>query len=179
MRFLIGFFLYVFIEAFVTAAVASFIGWLAVFVLFVAGLIGGLLIMQAAGTSAAASLRDSSRTGQLPAGDVGDSALLFLGGALIAIPGFVTDVAGLLLTIPFVRRFTRARTGAAFSRAMRRRGMSVVTTNVDGVNVTRVVPGDVVVGDVIKREDDLDDPKDGPPTGSRDPNDPPMQLPPA
>ena len=32
----------------------------------------------------------------------------------------------------------------------------VVTTTYEGTTVTKVVPGDVVVGDVIRREDDTD-----------------------
>ncbi len=164
MRVLIGFFLYIFVEIAVTVAVATAMGWLAVFAAFLVGLIGGLVTMQTAGTNAASSVREASRSGSLPAGDVGNSALLFLAGALIAIPGFVTDFLGLLLAFPPTRRLTQTLAGVVFGRAMRKRGLSVVTTTVDGTTVTRVVPGDVVVGDVIKRED-------------QDPDEPPPQLP--
>ncbi len=154
MRGFIAFLVYVILEFAATLIVALNIGWFAVFMLFVAGFAFGLVIMSNAGTTAATALRESSHSGTLPEGTMGDSALKFAGGALIAIPGFLTDLVGLLLMIPPIRRLTRRWGAAMIGRSLRKRGMSVVTTTVDGVPVTRVVPGDVVAGDVINRVDE-------------------------
>src|SRR5207342_183634 len=45
-----------------------------------------------------------------------DRGLLFLGGLLIALPGFVGDVLGLLLLLPFVRSGLRVAAAAWFLR---------------------------------------------------------------
>ena len=71
-------------------------------------------------------------------------------------PGFITDVIGLLLLIPPVRSVAKKLGLFGFARWARKQNMSVVTTTYEGTTVTKVVPGDVVVGDVIRREDDTD-----------------------
>lgn len=144
---------YVAIELALAIWIASFIGWLMVIGLTIAGFALGILVMSNAGTQAAAALRQASETGKVPNGAIGDSAVTFGAGALIAIPGFLTDVIGLLLLIPPIRRAAKALGVFGFARWARRQNMSVVSTTVQGETVTRVVPGDVVVGDVIKRED--------------------------
>lgn len=153
MRVLIAFLIYSVVELSIAVLIASLTSWLVVFALLVAGFILGLLIMRDAGTSAAAALREASTTNDLPPGQVGDSALRFGSGALLAIPGFLTDIVGLLLLIPPMRRLMRRGGAVIIGRFLRRNGMSVVTTTTQGTTVTRVVPGDVVVGDVIHRED--------------------------
>lgn len=155
MRGFLIFVLYVLLEAALAVWIASLIGWLAVFGLIIAGFVLGLIVMREAGFAATEALRQASQTGNLPPGKVGDSAVLFAGGLLIAIPGFMTDVIGLLLTISPLRRLARRWGAATVGRRLRARGMSVVTTTVGGATVTRVVPGDVVVGDVIRRSDDF------------------------
>ncbi len=154
MRGFIVFLVYVFIELVVAIWLASLIGWLLVIGLTVAFFVLGLVVIQNAGIQAAQSLRTASEHQQPADGsEVGDSGIKFVAGALITTPGFVTDVIGLILLIPPVR--TLARRGAAlwFVRWARGKNMSVIKTNVDGATVTRVVPGDVVAGDVIHRED--------------------------
>lgn len=170
MRGFIAFLVYVIVELTLVFWIASLFGWLLVSGLVVAGLAFGLVIMKNAGTQAAAVLREGSRTGKLPEGGVGDSGLLFAAGGLIFIPGFVTDIIGILLLLPPVRKLTRRWGAGLISRRLRAQGMSVVTTTVDGKTVTRVVPGDVVAGDVIRRTDDA--PGTTPPT-----NGPRKQLP--
>jgi UPF0716 protein FxsA len=144
---------YVFVELALIILVASWIGLFAVIILLIAGVAFGSVIMGNAGTAASQAMREANQTGQLPPGKVGDSAVLFVGGLLIAIPGFLTDLIGIPLTIPPLRRVTRRWVTAFFERWVRRQGMSVVTTNVDGTTVTRVMPGDVIVGDVVESRD--------------------------
>ena len=53
-----------------------------------------------------AVLRDLQRTfaeGRLPARQVGDAMLIGLGGLLLLLPGYFTDLLGLLLFVPPVR----------------------------------------------------------------------------
>ncbi|MEZ5116725.1 MAG: FxsA family protein [Candidatus Nanopelagicales bacterium] len=166
-------------EIAVTVWVAGMVGWLAVLGMFTVGFFLGGLVMRWAGAAAAQSLRSASRTGELPAGAVGDHALLFLGGLLIAVPGFVTDVLGLLLVIPPTRWAVAWLGGRTIGRRLRARGYSVVSgTAPDGTRVTRVVPGDVIEGEVVEVHDD--EPGSGG-DGASPPDDPPgpRPLPPA
>lgn len=144
---------YLIIEIAVAFWLASLVGWLLVIGLTIAGFALGVIVMSSAGTQAAAALREASATGTAPTGSVGSSATRFIAGVLIATPGFVTDVLGLLLLIPPVGGLARRLGVLGIARWARRQNLSVVTTTVQGETVTRVVPGDVIVGDVIKRED--------------------------
>ena len=51
----------------------------------------------------------------------GDSAMLFVAGLLLLIPGFMTDVLGLLLLLPLVRVLLRRRRRGTGSCAASRR----------------------------------------------------------
>jgi UPF0716 protein FxsA len=155
-------------ELLVAAWLAARIGWAWVMVLALVGLLAGLLVMSRAGRRAADGLSTAARTGSLPGGDVGDSALLFLAGLLLAVPGFVTDVLGLALLLPPLRRVVRRAAGATLGRRIRAGGYSMTTATVDGVTVTRLHEGDVIAGEVVERHD-------APPEASDD--DPPPALP--
>lgn len=60
--------------------------------------------------------------GRVPAAEVGDGAMILLAAALLLTPGFLTDLVGLLLLVPVVRRLVR-RWGArvALRRALQAR----------------------------------------------------------
>ncbi len=172
---------YVIVEVAVAIWLASIVGWLIVIGLTIAGFFLGLVVIQNAGMQAASSLRAASDQQSPDGAEVGDSGIKFAAGVLIGTPGFVTDVLGLVMLIPPVRSLIRKGAAAWFVRWARGKNMSVVTTNVDGTTVTKVVPGDVIVGDVIAREDESPDSGDRPENGSND--DPgagrgPGQLPP-
>ncbi len=163
-------------EIVVASLVAAQIGWAWVLLLFLAGAIVGLAVMGRAGRKAAEGLAEASRVGELPGGAVGNSALMFLSGALIFVPGFVTDVVGLGLLVPPVRDGVRRVAGRTIGRRIQAGGYSVTTTSVDGVTVTRLHEGDVVSGEVVDRRDE--DPAAGPDAPEGTPEGPPPELPP-
>ena len=49
------------------------------------------------------------QSGQIPAKEMLEGILLAVGGALLLTPGFVTDVIGFLLLVPFTRQFFASR----------------------------------------------------------------------
>jgi UPF0716 protein FxsA len=74
-------------------------------------------------------------------------------GAFIALPGLVLDLVGVLLLVAPVRRWAMAHLARGTESALRRRGVSVVTvTDANGTARTTVVPGDVVVGEVVPED---------------------------
>src|SRR5690606_23506191 len=49
------------------------------------------------------ALQSAATTGRLPDREVLDAALVLVGGMLLLVPGFVSDVLGLCCVLPFVR----------------------------------------------------------------------------
>jgi UPF0716 protein FxsA len=104
-----------FLELAVFVAVAAMVGFGWALSLVLAGSIIGLLILRHAGGSHIARMRVALNRGNLTAlqTDAAGSAIL-MGGILLLIPGFITDLAALCLLIAPLRRAM----GAALGRAV-------------------------------------------------------------
>lgn len=87
--------------------VASRIGWWTL-VLIGATTVLGFYLMQREWRKAWSALSEAIRSGQLPTGQMADASLVLAGGILLTVPGLLTDVAGLLLLLPFTRPFVRS-----------------------------------------------------------------------
>lgn len=87
------------------------LGW-TVFLLLADSLAGAVLVRRE-GRRAWSAFRRALGEGRWPGDEVAQGALVLVGGALLLTPGFVTDVAGLLMVLPPTR--------AAISALLRRR----------------------------------------------------------
>jgi UPF0716 protein FxsA len=95
------------VEVFVFIEVGRAIGWLpAVVLLFGTSVLGGRLL-RAQGRSAIRRVSLAVSEHRAPARAAIDGAIGFLGAVLLVIPGFVTDVLGVLLLLPPTRTLTR------------------------------------------------------------------------
>jgi len=129
---------------------AGYIGWLWVICLLAVQFAFGVIIARRAGASAFRGLGQAMQRGSLPDGAVGDSALVSLGGVLLAIPGLISDLLALLLFIPLTRNVIRGITGVTVGRRIQAAGFSTTqTTAPDGTTVTRLHEGVVIEGEVI------------------------------
>ena len=114
------------VEIAVAVGVASVFGWYAVFVAVVIGLLVGAIIVRLGARAVGRSWNAAMRTllaqeddspalamtpmaAATPATPPAQALLIIPAGLLIAIPGFVSDVAGLILLVPAVRRRIAAR----------------------------------------------------------------------
>lgn len=79
--------------------------------------LGGGLLMRYEGIRAWRALTNAYTTGKVPTGHLADAALILIGGILLMMPGYLTDVVGFL----FLFRWTRplARKMIAFFVARR------------------------------------------------------------
>jgi UPF0716 protein FxsA len=68
------------------------------------GLLGALLLRQQ-GLHLLKKLSQESQQGHVPASSVVDGAMIVIAGILLLLPGFLTDIVGIALFLPFVRRF--------------------------------------------------------------------------
>jgi UPF0716 protein FxsA len=94
-------------ELFVAIKVADAIGVLLTVVLLVLGWPVGMWLTRSKGRAAWRRLSDAVAAGRPPGRDVVDGALALAGGVLIVIPGFITDVVGLLLLLAPSRSLAR------------------------------------------------------------------------
>ena len=67
----------------------------------------GSWLIRREGGRAWQSLTTSLQSGRMPARELADAALILVGGTLMLTPGFVTDVLGLLVILPFTRPVAR------------------------------------------------------------------------
>lgn len=66
--------------------------------------IGGAALARWQGFNTLARIQQSLSQGQMPAGALGEGALILVAAALLMTPGFITDAIGFSLLIPPIRR---------------------------------------------------------------------------
>jgi UPF0716 protein FxsA len=94
-------------EVVVLARVIARIGiWDTLFLLIFAGVFGAYLA-KLQGRAALLKIQEALAKGKPPTAAMLDSLLVFLGGVLFIIPGFVSDLLGLFLLFPVTRWFFR------------------------------------------------------------------------
>ncbi|GAA3823888.1 FxsA family protein [Nocardioides panacisoli] len=106
------------LEIYVLIQVGHVIGvWWTILLLVADSILGGWLIRRE-GSRAWQALRAALDEGRMPHRELADGALIVLGGALMLSPGFVTDLFGIVLILPFTRPvFRRVLASYAASRA--------------------------------------------------------------
>src|SRR5689334_18197192 len=88
------------VEIWVIILVAEQIGVLYTLLLLLASSIAGVSLMRYEGRMALDRAREALRLRQMPGRELADGALILIGGFLLLVPGFITDVAGLALLLP-------------------------------------------------------------------------------
>lgn len=98
----------------------------------------GVLLLRREGVRAWQGFRAAADAGRPPGERVTDGLVGLAAGLLLAVPGFVTGVAGLLLMLPPVRRLARHRV----QRAAERRVSGALAGDLFGPRRVRVRRGD-------------------------------------
>ena len=139
------------IEIYLLIQIGQTIGaWWTVLLLVADGVLGSWL-MKREGTRAWRALREALDRGRMPARELADGALILVGGTLLLTPGFVSDVVGLFLVLPFTRPVART----ALTRFLTRRFLSGPGAPGFGARTSRAQaqqrpgPGSVVQGEVV------------------------------
>jgi UPF0716 protein FxsA len=101
------FLLYVIAEVAAVWAVGSAVGVLGTIGLLLAGAFLGSWLARREGGKAMRAFVETARAGRNPEKEVSDGMLIALGGVLILLPGFVSDVLGLLFLLPPTRAVVR------------------------------------------------------------------------
>ena len=114
-------------ELFVAIKVAEAIGVLVTVVLLIAGVPLGVWLARTEGRAAWRRLSVAIAAGRPPGREVIDGALVLVGGVLFIVPGFISDVIGLLLLLAP----SRSVAGAAIARNFQSR-LVVAATRFSG-----------------------------------------------
>lgn len=152
--------LYLIIEVVAVWAVASVVGALWTILLLLAGAIVGSWLARREGGKAMRAVMAAAQAGRSGHQEITDGMLVALGGVLIFLPGFVTDVLGLLAMVPPTRTMLRRAWLRRLERSAgsMRHGRRVVV--VDGQVVEDTTDG---AGHDSMRDRRRDDGDDGPP----------------
>lgn len=132
-----GFFGFILVEVALLVWVSTQIGWWTFLALIVSTMLG-VYLLQREWRKAWKQLGESIKTGSLPAGRTADAVLVLLGGFMLIMPGFITDIVGLLLLLPFTRPGVRSVLGWWVSRA---------TSGTHGASGSTIIEGEVVEPD--------------------------------
>ena len=101
------------LELYILIKIGNYLGAFQTVALVIFSALLGLLLARIEGLKTLHQIRQSLSQGILPAEEMLDSVLIFVGGVLFVIPGVLTDIVALALLIPFTRTI--------FKRWMRRR----------------------------------------------------------
>ena len=138
------------VEIWAILQVGQLVGpWWTIALLVLDSFVGAWLIRREGGRAWQA-LRQALQGGRMPARELADGALILIGGTLMLSPGFVLDLVGILLILPFTRPVARR----LLTSVVERRLVVVPTfgTPFGPGNAQRPGPGPegpVVRGDVV------------------------------
>ncbi|WP_250037692.1 FxsA family protein [Paractinoplanes maris] len=129
------------VEIVVFIAVVHAIGGLWAVLLGIAASVTGLALLRREGMKGWRRFQAAAAEGRPPGREVANSLVGLLGALLLAIPGFVSSVAGLLLLLPPGRQLARHQT----ERYTERRVGGAAASDLFGARHVRVHPGDPIV----------------------------------
>ncbi|MDL5200341.1 FxsA family membrane protein [Streptomyces sp. ALI-76-A] len=146
------------LEIWLLTVVAGAAGGFTVFLLLVAGLVLGSVVIKRAGRRAFQNLNEALQRGGAPSdsSNGGGNGLMMLGGLLLMIPGLISDAVGLILLVPPVQKALSRYAERTVERKLRE---AVPGSLGDAFQQARMhqPDGKVVQGQVIK-----DEPEDAP-----------------
>ncbi|MDQ0778662.1 UPF0716 protein FxsA [Streptomyces aurantiacus] len=144
------------LEIWLLTVVAGAASGFAVFVLLVAGLLLGSVVIKRAGRRAFRALSETlqqQQNGALSEGRTNSegNGLMMLGGLLLMLPGLISDALGLLLLVPPVQKALSRYAERTFERKVR----EATGTFGDAFQQARIhrPDGKVVQGEVIRDDD--------------------------
>lgn len=111
--------------------------------------VAGAWLAQHEGLRSWRAITDAAARGEVPTRQVTDGVLVLVGGILLLLPGFLTDIVGLVFLLPFTRFIPRALvTRAVGSQSPRIRRDSTIIEG-EAVRDYDTTPGPALEGRVL------------------------------
>lgn len=155
------------LEVWILLRVGRAIGGLPTIALLVAEAAIGAWLMRREGSRAWKALAETIGSGRMPADELTDAALVLVGGLLLMLPGFVTDIVGFVFLLPFTRPLARRLVGVFAARQVARTGVEMDLVR------ARQEPGMTIDGVVVDDAGATAAPQRPGPRRSGDDQDPP------
>ncbi len=112
-------------EVWLLIRVGQLIGaWPTIGILVLEAVLGGWL-MKREGGRAWKALNQALGHGRMPTGELADAALVLVGGVLLLLPGFLTDVFGFFFLLPATRPWARKVLAFFVARRIYKMGIDV------------------------------------------------------
>jgi UPF0716 protein FxsA len=91
--------------------------------------------MRHEGSRAWKALNDAFTQGKVPTGELADAALILVGGVLLMLPGFLTDIIGFVFLLRWTRPVARKIIAFFVARRINRLGIPVMRARLDTENL--------------------------------------------
>lgn len=129
-------------EVWLLTVVGSWIGVGWTLAILIAEAFVGAWLLRSEGRKTWTALVSAYAAGRMPTGHLADAALVLVGGIMLILPGFFTDVIGLVFLLPFTRPLARKGLGWLVARGVSRSGVNI--SGLGAQFAPGVVPGEVV-----------------------------------
>jgi UPF0716 protein FxsA len=141
--FLLLFLLFPLLELTLIIKVGGAIGVLPTLLLIIGSAVLGSVLLRVAGIATALRARERLARGELPEQEMLEGLLIAVGGGLLLLPGFISDIFGLLCLLPFTRRLlvNKLRQRAA-EQALRQRAFADDLQTRTGQRPPNVIEGE-------------------------------------
>ena len=123
------------LEVWLLVQVGQQLGILPTVLILVAEAIVGVLLMRHEGARAWKALNDAFTRGKVPTGELADAALILVGGVLLMVPGFLTDIIGFVFLLRWTRPVARKIIAFFVARRINRLGIPVMRARLDTDNL--------------------------------------------
>jgi UPF0716 protein FxsA len=123
------------LEVWLLVQVGQSLGLLSTVLILLVEVIVGLLLMRHEGSRAWKALNDAFTKGKVPTGELADAALILVGGVLLMLPGFLTDVIGFVFLLRWTRPFARKLIAFFVARRINRLGIPAMRARLDRENL--------------------------------------------
>jgi UPF0716 protein FxsA len=90
-------------EIYLLITIGGYIGAMNTVLLVIMTGFAGAYLARLQGMQTMFRVRESLQRGMMPSGELLDALLIFIAGVVLLTPGFITDIAGILLLLPPVR----------------------------------------------------------------------------
>ncbi len=127
--------------------VSYWIGVIPMLGLVVLGVILGIMVIQRVGLNAVVNLRLALARGEEPGHTLIDAACFALGGFLLTIPGFISDIIAVFLFLPWTRNLLLRRAARHFDVKVYGSGFGTQPNPAPGGNRGGVIEGEYSVVD--------------------------------
>lgn len=125
------------LEVWLLTLVGSAIGLVPTLIILVVEAAIGAFLLRREGRKSWTALVAAYQEGRVPTGQLADAALVLVGGIMLILPGFFTDIIGLGFLLPFTRPLVRKALGSAVATQASRSGFNL------GAVQARYAPGTV------------------------------------